>query len=135
MYKKIGSHLPRIFVTTQLFTSGQCLAIPFKEKIPHKRVGTGLAPVRPDPANTGAIGSQRTGASPVPTRLSLIECSALYLHAWQLDNTVKIFEGIFIKCSSLFFSAQNNAECGQPGKVLSYAENHTGKAWWFNYHG
>ncbi len=51
-----------------------------KGKMPHKRVGTGqaqgtvpTAPVHPDPANTGTIGSQRTGASPVPTRFSLIE--------------------------------------------------------------
>jgi hypothetical protein len=33
-----------------------------------KRVGTGFTPVRPDPANTGAIGAPRTGVNPVPTR-------------------------------------------------------------------
>ncbi len=40
-----------------------------KEKMPHKRVGTGLAPVRESVAGTRFW----TGASPVPTRFSLFE--------------------------------------------------------------
>ncbi len=55
-----------------------------KGKMPHKRVGTEsaqgtipTAPVRPDPANTGAIGAPRTGASPVPTRFSFVTSPTL----------------------------------------------------------